>query len=678
MSAILDAAIEYINQGLSVIPLRPDDKRPLLTSWKELQTNKLTVGDVKEYWAETPNANVGIVTGKISGITVLDVDGSAGVDAMRSAGIQPPTPTTAVHSPNGYHYWYKYSDVLKQGAGFLEHVDIRNDGGYVVAPPSIINGKSYRFGRKSELLEWIDPPEVLWNRKKAEQEAYDHVAGTSDDIAEALRTGVRHGNRDNMATRIAGLYRKFNMPKVHAKTILLDFAGKCDPPLPEEDVDKVLESIYNSYPADININMGADVPVPLGHVEKTGDIKVFWADLGLNMTFKRPRVTSRQQLVKLQVKTSKGLSYGPYNIDLLSSSKVTDIARALNRRESQDWAGLLERAKQFVDNQLHESHSAESIIIGIEEESATDNWLLEPLVFSNDTTRPTILYSHGGTGKSNIALAVAMSVSSGLEIIPELYPAKKTNVLYLDWEADRKTHRTRVKHIADGAGLAYSNFSGIYHRQCATPIGDSMDMILEDIEKYKIGLVIVDSIVFAVGTDSLDASTVRDYNEYIRMMGCASLSLTHVTKNESESSNSNPTPYGNVFWHNFGRLLWHVKKVQEEDENKISLGLYHTKANYTKKFKPLGLEFSFTDGIKISRLDISDVPEFDEIRPLKQRIISLLQTGDNLTIAEISDELNVEQSAIKSALHRDKKRFLPFSTRGKPTVWGIAIEDLIG
>jgi len=205
-----------------------------------------------------------------------------------------------------------------------------------------------------------------------------------------------------------------------------------------------------------------------------------------------------------------------------------------------------------------------------------------------------------------------------------------------------------------------------------------MDMILEDIEKYKIGLVIVDSIVFAVGTDSLDASTVRDYNEYIRMMGCASLSLTHVTKNESESSNSNPTPYGNVFWHNFGRLLWHVKKVQEEDENKISLGLYHTKANYTKKFKPLGLEFSFTDGMKISRLDISDVPEFDEIRPLKQRIISLLQTGDNLTIAEISDELNVDQSAIKSALHRDKKRFLPFSTRGKPTVWGIAIEDLIG
>lgn len=676
MESMLEAAIGYINRGFSVMPLRPDDKRPLMASWKDLQNNRMSIGDAQGYWRETPNANVGIITGKISGITVLDVDGDRGVDAMRGAGIKPPSQTTAVMTPNGYHYWYEYNETLKQGAGFLDHIDVRNEGGYVVAPPSVVDGKKYTFGREvEELLSWDDPPEVLWNRSKAESDAYGKVTGTSPEIADALVSGVSQGNRDMMAARIAGLYRKFNMPKSHTRTMLLDFAGKCDPPLPESDIDRVMNSIYSSYPADVNAHIGETTPVPLGQVERTGDIRVFWAELGLTMRFRRPRITSRQQMVKLYVDSSNGLSYGPYNIDLLSSSKVTDITRALNRREPRDWAGLLERAKQFVDKQLYETHAAERIIDGIDEESASDDWLLEPLVFSNDTTRPTILYSHGSTGKSNLALAIGMSVASGMEILPGLHPARKTNVLYLDWEADRRTHRKRLRMIADGAGIPYGNFAGIFHFEGKMPIGDSMDAILTDIETHDVGFVIIDSIVFAIGSDSLDAATVRDYNEHIRTMGCASLSITHVTKAESENEGVNASPYGSVFWHNFGRMLWHAKKVQEEDKTKIQLGLYHTKSNYTKKFAPIGLELDFSDNIKISHKEISDVRELDMIRPLKQRVRSILSHGDLLTIKEIADELDADQQAVRSTLYRNKGDFVPLSAQGKPTAWGIKFNE---
>lgn len=133
--SILSKALQYAEvDGFSVIPVGLD-KRPLLASWKKYQHEKATEGQIKSWWKQFPEANIGIVTGKISGITVVDIDIHKGA----SAAVFPLT--YSVRTGNkGLQYYYKYHAGLTVSANAypnLKNVDIRSDGGYVVAPPSI-------------------------------------------------------------------------------------------------------------------------------------------------------------------------------------------------------------------------------------------------------------------------------------------------------------------------------------------------------------------------------------------------------------------------------------------------------------------------------------------------------------------------------------------------------------
>ncbi len=62
-----EAALEYLNQGFSVIPVKRD-KKPYLMTWLEYQEKLPTENSVKKWWSTWPDANIGIVTGKISNI----------------------------------------------------------------------------------------------------------------------------------------------------------------------------------------------------------------------------------------------------------------------------------------------------------------------------------------------------------------------------------------------------------------------------------------------------------------------------------------------------------------------------------------------------------------------------------------------------------------------------------
>src|SRR5690606_33283679 len=81
--SLRDAAVEYSRRGWSVIPLRPREKRPDIRSWAKYQQQAASVEQVQRYWERHPDANIGIVTGAVSGLVVLDVDGDAGRESLR-------------------------------------------------------------------------------------------------------------------------------------------------------------------------------------------------------------------------------------------------------------------------------------------------------------------------------------------------------------------------------------------------------------------------------------------------------------------------------------------------------------------------------------------------------------------------------------------------------------------
>ena len=160
-------AMRLAVDGRSVFPVGRD-KKPLINSWKQYQTTAATPEQIMEWWETFPEANVGIVTGKVSGITVIDVDTHAGAD---------PTPfpeTRTIKTGNGgLQLYYKYSEGLSVSANAypqFPRVDIRNDGGYVVAPPSIIDAKKggeghYTIEKKMGLKKF--PAELSPQRRKA-------------------------------------------------------------------------------------------------------------------------------------------------------------------------------------------------------------------------------------------------------------------------------------------------------------------------------------------------------------------------------------------------------------------------------------------------------------------------------------------------------------------------------
>jgi hypothetical protein len=74
MSIFLNAALQYAKFGFSVIPISPGQKNPPLIPFKEYQTRCATPEEIAEWWIKWPDANVGIITGKISDLTVVDLD----------------------------------------------------------------------------------------------------------------------------------------------------------------------------------------------------------------------------------------------------------------------------------------------------------------------------------------------------------------------------------------------------------------------------------------------------------------------------------------------------------------------------------------------------------------------------------------------------------------------------
>jgi hypothetical protein len=140
----LEAALYYLNHfQFSVIPVK-QDKKPLIP-WQEYQTRRPTQDEVNGWWLKYPQANVGIVTGKVSGVVVLDVDDpSQDISTLIPDSLIAPTCQTP---RGGHHIYFKAPDEpIGNATGIIPHVDFRGDGGFVVTAPSTNGtGKEYAW-----------------------------------------------------------------------------------------------------------------------------------------------------------------------------------------------------------------------------------------------------------------------------------------------------------------------------------------------------------------------------------------------------------------------------------------------------------------------------------------------------------------------------------------------------
>jgi hypothetical protein len=144
-----EAALRYALLGIPVFPCKTD-KKPLVKWSREATRNP---AQIIEWWAQWPKAMIGLVTGSRSGLVVLDIDVKNDVDGFESLGQQGillPEGALKVQTPSGgahYYFALRPQEKINNSAGRIAAgVDVRGEGGYVIAPPSVGGaGKSYQF-----------------------------------------------------------------------------------------------------------------------------------------------------------------------------------------------------------------------------------------------------------------------------------------------------------------------------------------------------------------------------------------------------------------------------------------------------------------------------------------------------------------------------------------------------
>lgn len=105
-------------------------------TWKEYQSRRPNEGKVEAWIKDFPGCNWGVVTGSISGVIVLDVDGEAGARSLKECGDLPVTWETT--TGRGVHLWFRHpGGDIPSAVGVRPGLDVRAEGGYVVGPESI-------------------------------------------------------------------------------------------------------------------------------------------------------------------------------------------------------------------------------------------------------------------------------------------------------------------------------------------------------------------------------------------------------------------------------------------------------------------------------------------------------------------------------------------------------------
>ncbi len=289
---LLNSALEYAGRGLLVLPLHTPGKDGKCScgladcekSGKHpryhakdlahgLNNASRDPSQIRKWWRRWPDANIGIRTGEISGIVVLDIDPPNGEesleDLIRTHGKI--ADTWESFTGRGRHLWYKHPRGLKIPSrnGFIApNIDVKADGGYVISPPSVhYSGKQYEWELSghpdntalSEAPQWLidlvvekEKPSATTRsertgRKKATVKGQETARWKHPVVKYKIPIGesIPKGKRETTIFAYATTLRDRNFLKTTALAILLAINDRnCKPPLTTKQVEARIESAF--------------------------------------------------------------------------------------------------------------------------------------------------------------------------------------------------------------------------------------------------------------------------------------------------------------------------------------------------------------------------------------------------------------------------------------------------
>lgn len=425
-------------------------------------------------------------------------------------------------------------------------------------------------------------------------------------------------------------------------------------------------------------------------IRRDGDTwTLTWAEQQVGMGLERLRESSDGLHAEVTVESirpdARGRLLGPVKLNVLSTESQTRFANTLDKRvNGLQWHGLVVQACAIVAKQ----YRAPSPTIHLADIATDDDpirYLFQQLVPSEETT---VLYGDGESAKSLLTLRLALSAATG-ENLPwgdeplEMYP-----VMILDWETNARTVANRLRRLAAGMGLPdvpkHIHYRGASRGgHVLRSLEDELPNLRTEVSRLGIGLVIVDSIGFAVSGSLVEDQTARSAMNALRQLSPATrLVVAHVSNATAQQTSGTSRPFGSAFFWNGMRSGVEVRRSEEGiGQGVVEVGLYHRKANDGEHHQPIGLRAEFQGEphrgpIVWRKQDIHEVADLSVRTSLSSRIRALLKQGamDTRTLA---DELDTKESTLRVTLGRmpDVIQLNHGGGRGQSTTWGLAAND---
>lgn len=380
-------------------------------------------------------------------------------------------------------------------------------------------------------------------------------------------------------------------------------------------------------------------------------------------------------IIRSQRQPRPGLLLAPTNVGLSLPAWRNQVAKAMDEREPDvDWRGAIEQIVWFTNARWREGET----VIDFREYTPGEKprYLLRPYLEAGNAH---VLFAMGGTGKSLFAMAIAVSVASGLPVLGQ-EPDTTGPVLYLDWEADEATHYYRMMAICRGIGLDAP--PPIHYRRQYASLTESAPDLRRRIAGVGAVLVVHDSFGAARGGEPESAdSTIKAFNA-ARSLNTTNLFIDHVTK----AADTADKPFGSVYTHNLARQSWGM--IASDNTADTAIALINHKSNNGRRGARLAYAVHMDNDedelpwmIKYIPTDITKIRDLAGKSTARDAITAVMRQANHaMPIDELFAAVSLDmgskapptESALRALLHKYKDSFVPVHPDdSRRVLWGL-------
>ncbi|OWY04698.1 hypothetical protein B6V75_00660 [Thioclava sp. F1Mire-8] len=584
------AAHDLAAEGYFVIPLGAN-KRPLVKGWQDKATSDAR--QIERWWAKWPDAMPGLPTGKLNGFVALDVDlknGKDGFAGLSALGLDVDTlsPGQTFTPTGGRHLHFKYQGEGNSAAGLPAGLDVRGEGGFVVAPGAT-NGKGVYTGRLTrELPEW---PEALTIRRKVVEPGQGEPTGLPfrvirDALMKCPNDGDAYASRDAWLHMVMAVHCETGGSE-EGRELVHEWSKQHH----DYDADHT-DALWDSCKADRGLTgwhviheaerhgWYDDTVTDLRHMELLEDFDDLWDEMGWLLPEEEAEIAEL--------------------VGVLPEQQTEPLFLPAS-----EWAGLPIPPRK---------------------------WHVDGLIPGNTVT---LLGGDGGTGKSLLALQLAVSTVTGRRWVNRGIdqPGK---ALVLSAEDDNNELHRRLSDICDSNDVPLAALNKLLMRSLAGE--DALLAVLDrktnalkptalyaeicrTMERERPKLIILDTLADLHAGNENDRAHGRQFIGMLRHLAieyeCAVVLLAHPSLT---GLNSGTGASGSTAWSNSVRSRLYLRRVKDDgyEADPDARILETMKANYGRTGEEIGLTW-------MGGVFVPDAPTREERNSKAERVfLSLL------------------------------------------------------